>query len=195
MVRDLVRYTPVSVELNDQRITCYPRIERWDAEDEFAWYRVKADGAVSIYYQGVLVRHDPSHTWGAGGLIVSKKAIGLNVSRTEILRKTCPVSKAIARQFGQMADQMASRLGDHRKTEARREKSARALLSGDANIVKIYSREEVVTLLPASGTCRWRTFCANAVIATTSGKAAGSRSSTTPSRSRRGKPSPAKVSP
>ncbi len=47
-----------------------------------------------------------------------------------------------------MADQMESRLGDHRKTEARREKSARALLSGDANIVQIYSREEVVTLLP-----------------------------------------------
>lgn len=147
-VRDLVRYTPVSVELNGQRITRDPRTERWDAEDAFAWYRVKADGAVSIYNQGVLVRHDPAHLWGAGGLIVSKKAIGLNVSRTEILRKTCPVWKSIARQFGHMADQMASRLGDHRKTEARREKSARALLSGDANIVQIYSQEEVVTLLP-----------------------------------------------
>ena len=147
-VRDLVRYTPVSVELNGQRITRDPRTERWDAEDECAWYRVKADGAVSIYNLGVLVRHDPAHMWGAGGLIVSKKAIGLNVSRTEILRKTCPVWKAIARQFGQMADQIASRLDDHRKTEARREKSARALLSGDANIVQIYSREEVVTLLP-----------------------------------------------
>ncbi|MDO1496499.1 ATP-binding protein [Pseudomonas putida] len=147
-VRDLVRYTPVIVELNGRCITRDPRTERWDAEDEFAWYRVKADGAVSIYNQGVLVRHDPAHTWGAGGLIVSKKAIGLNVSRTEILRKTCPVWKSVARQFGQMADQMASRLGDHRKTEARREKSARALLSGDANIVQIYSQEEVVTLLP-----------------------------------------------
>lgn len=147
-VRDLVRYTPVSVELSGRCITRDPRTERWDAEDEFAWYRVKADGAVSIYNQGVLVRHDPAHTWGAGGLIVSKKAIGLNVSRTEILRKTCPVWKAIARQFDQMAAEMASRLGDHRKTEARREKSARALLSGDANIVHIYSREEVVTLLP-----------------------------------------------
>lgn len=147
-VRDLVRYTPVSVELNDQFITRDPGTERWDAEDEFAWYRVKADGAVSIYNQGVLVRHDPAHMWGAGGLIVSKKAIALNVSRTEILRKTCPTWKAIARQFGLMADQMASLLGDHRKTEARREKSARALLSCDANIVQVYSKEEVVTLLP-----------------------------------------------
>ncbi len=79
-LRDLVRYTPVSVELNGQRITRDPRTERWDAEDEFAWYRVKADGAVAIYNKGVLVRHDPAHLWGAGGLIVSKKAIGLNVS-------------------------------------------------------------------------------------------------------------------
>lgn len=147
-IRDLVRYTSISVELNGHRIARDPRTEHWDAEDEFAWYRVKADGAVSIYNQGVLVRHDPAHMWGAGGLVVSKKAIALNVSRTEILRKTCPVWRSIASQFGRMADQMASRLGDHRKTEARREKCARALLSCDANIVQIYSREEVVTLLP-----------------------------------------------
>ena len=147
-IRDLVRYTPISVELNGHRIARDPRTEHWDAEDEFAWYRVKAEGAVSIYNQGVLVRHDPAHMWGAGGLIVSKQSIALNVSRTEILRKTCPVWKSIASQFGRMADRMASRLGDHRKTEARREKSARALLSCDANIVQTYSREEVVTLLP-----------------------------------------------
>lgn len=147
-VRDLVRYTPVSVELNGRTITRDPKAERWDAEDEFAYYRVKAEGAVSIYNQGVMVRHDSSHLWGVGGLIVSKKAIGLNVSRTEILRKTCPVWKAIARQFGKMAEQMATRLGDHRKTEARREKSARALLSGDPDLLKIHEKEEVVTLLP-----------------------------------------------
>ncbi|HHV7525057.1 TPA: ATP-binding protein [Burkholderia orbicola] len=147
-IRDLVRYTPVSVELNGRVITRDPRTERWDAEDEFAWYRAKEDGAVSIYNQGVLVRHDPAHMWGAGGLIVSKKAIALNVSRTEILRKTCPVWKAIAKQFGALADDVRSRLGDHRKTEASREKSARALLAGDSNIVKIYEKEEVITLLP-----------------------------------------------
>lgn len=147
-VRDLVRYTPISIELNDRLITRDPRTEKWDAQDEFAYYRVKEEGAVSIYNQGVLVRHDASHLWGAGGLIVSKQAIGLNVSRTEILRKTCPVWKAIAKQFGTMAEEITSRLGDHRKTEARREKSARALLSGDPKITGIYDNEEVITLLP-----------------------------------------------
>ncbi|MDN7527739.1 ATP-binding protein [Burkholderia orbicola] len=157
-IRDLVRYTPVSVELNGRVITRDPRTERWDAEDEFAWYRAKEDGAVSIYNQGVLVRHDPGHIWGAGGLIVSKKAIALNVSRTEILRKTCPVWKAIAKQFSTLADDVRSRLGEHRKTEASREKSARALLAGDPNIVQIYEKEEVITVLPGKRNLTMQAF-------------------------------------
>ncbi|WP_369063374.1 ATP-binding protein [Burkholderia gladioli] len=149
-IRDLVRYTPVTVELNGRSITRDPRNEQWDAEDEFAWYRVKAEGAVSIYNQGVLVRHDPGHMWGAGGLIVSKRAISLNVSRTEILRKTCPVWRAIAKRFGALADTMRSRLGDHRKTESSREKSARALMAGAEDIVLAFQKEPVVTLLPGA---------------------------------------------
>jgi hypothetical protein len=147
-IRDLVRYTPVEVDLNGRRITKTPANETWDHEDEYAYYRVREEGAVSIYNQGVLVRHDPAGTWGAGGLIVSKKAIGLNVSRTEILRKTCPVWRPIAARFGKMADEMSSRLGDHRKTEARRQKCATALLSGDPKAWELFDKEEVITILP-----------------------------------------------
>jgi hypothetical protein len=147
-IRDLVRYTPVRVELNGRPITRDPRTEKWDHEDEFAWYRVKVEGAVSIYNQGVLVRNDAPQEWGAGGLIVSKKAISLNVSRTEILRKTCPVWKPIAKQFGAMARELSARLGEHRKTEARREKAAHDLLAGNEDILRIFGREEVITLLP-----------------------------------------------
>ncbi|WP_321820814.1 MULTISPECIES: ATP-binding protein [unclassified Burkholderia] len=147
-IRDLVRYTPVAVDLNGRIITRDPRAERWDHEDEYAWYRVKVEGAVSIYNQGVLVRHDAAQQWGAGGLIVSKKAIALNVSRTEILRKTCQIWKPIAKQFGAMAREISARLGEHRKTEARREKAAHDLLAGDENVLKIFESEDVVTVLP-----------------------------------------------
>lgn len=147
-VRDLVKYTPIAIELNGRVITRDPKKEKWDFEDDFAYYRAKEDGAVSIYNQGVLVRHDPTHIWGAGGMIVSKRAIGLNVSRTEILRKSCPVWKVVAREFGRLADEVAARLGEHRKTEGRREKSARALLSGDPDSARIFEREEVITILP-----------------------------------------------
>lgn len=147
-IRDLVRYTPVSVELNGRLITRDPRVEKWDHEDEFAWYRVKVEGAVGIYNQGVLVRNDSSHQWGAGGLIVSKKAIALNVSRTEILRKTCPVWRPIARQFAAMAREISASLGAHRKTEASREKAAHDLLAGADNLLEVFASGEAITLLP-----------------------------------------------
>ncbi|MBA6105257.1 ATP-binding protein [Pseudomonas monteilii] len=147
-IRDLVRYTTIAVELNGKVITRDPNTEKWDFEDEWAYYRAKEEGPVSIYNQGVLVRNDSSHVWGAGGVIVTKKAIDLNVSRTEILRKTCKVWKPIAKQFNALAEQLSKRQGAHRKTAARREKSARALLSGDPNITHIAHWEEVITLLP-----------------------------------------------
>ncbi|WP_440057891.1 ATP-binding protein [Pseudomonas fragariae (ex Marin et al. 2024)] len=147
-IRDLVRYTPIRVELNGKAITRDPASEKWDFEDEWAYYRAKAEGPVSIYNQGVLVRNDPSDVWGAGGLIVSKQAINLNVSRTEILRKTCPVWKPIAVEFKRLASEVSARLGDNRKTEARRARSARSLLEGSDNILDVYWREEVITLLP-----------------------------------------------
>lgn len=147
-IRDLVRYTPVTVHLNGAIITRSPALEKWDAEDDEAWYRLREDGALSIYNQGVLVRHDPGHQWGIGGLIVSKKPIALNVSRTEILRKTCPVWKAVAARFSRLAADFSDNQGKHRKTEARREKTARALLSGEGDMQKLLNDEEVITLLP-----------------------------------------------
>ncbi|CAH6334041.1 ATP-binding protein [Pantoea agglomerans] len=147
-IRDLVRYTPVSVSLNGNVITRKPELEKWDAEDDMAWYRLREDGAVSIYNLGVLVRHDPGHQWGAGGIIVSKKAIALNVSRTEILRKSCTVWKQVAAKFGELAQAFSDNTGNHRKTEARREKTARALLAGEGDLQKLFHGEEVITLLP-----------------------------------------------
>lgn len=149
-IRDLVRYTPAAVELNGRLITRDPQLENWDYEDEYAYYRVKLEGAVYIYNQGVLVRPDSSHLWGAGGLIVSKKAISLNVSRTEILRKTCPQWKEISKQFQRLIAEVTDRLNDNRKTEARREKSVRSLLSGEGNLYQIVNKEEVITILPGN---------------------------------------------
>ncbi|WP_409193149.1 hypothetical protein [Enterobacter sp. CP102] len=70
------------------------------------------------------------------------------MSRTEILRKTCPVWKAIAEKFGQLAATFSGTQGNHRKTEFRREKSARALLAGEGDLLKLFHSEEVITLLP-----------------------------------------------
>ncbi|UYZ39061.1 ATP-binding protein (plasmid) [Clostridium beijerinckii] len=147
-IRDLIRYTPIIVNLNGSIISKNPKNEKWDYEDEFAYYRIREDRPVSIYNQGVLVRHDSAHLWGIGGIIVSKKALGLNVSRTEILRKTCSVWKPIEKQFKKIAEEALSNLREHRKTEARREKYAKALLSCDPKLGEIFNKEEVITILP-----------------------------------------------
>jgi hypothetical protein len=147
-VRDLVRYTPLTVVLNERQITRPPTAEEWSFEDEFAYYRVKPTGALSIYNLGVLVRQDAGHVFGAGGVIVTKQAIGLNVSRTEVLRKTCPVWKAIAKRFRALTDQLAGQLGDNRHTEERRKQMARALVALDENFERILREEPVVTVLP-----------------------------------------------
>ncbi len=147
-LRDLVRYTPLEVFLNGKKITRDPSKETWQYQDEFAYYRFHREGSVAIYNQGVLVRHDRGADWGAGGLIVTKKAIGLNVSRTEILRKTCTVWKAIA-AMGKLlareyADDPTARKGENaRALQARQMKVA----TGE-DLAKMMSQQEVFTILP-----------------------------------------------
>lgn len=147
-LRDLIRYTPLTITLNGKVITRDPAKETWQHQDEFAYYRFHREGSVAIYNQGVLVRHDRGADWGAGGLIVTKKAIGLNVSRTEILRKTCAVWKAIsttgkllAREY---ADDPTARKGENaRALQARQMKVA----TGE-ELVKMMSQQEAFTILP-----------------------------------------------
>lgn len=146
-IRDLVRYTPVPVLLNDVRINRIPHEESWDYEDGFAWYRVREEGSVSIFNQGILVRHDASHLWGAGGVLVSKQALGLNVSRTEILRKTDPVWKHIEGVFRRMAGSLVRT--ERRNTEAWRTHCAHLLVSGATeNLHALFREAPVITVLP-----------------------------------------------
>lgn len=149
-LRDLVRYTPVTVHLNGRVITKLPTEEAWEFEDDTAYYRLRREGAMAIYNQGVLVRHDPGHYWGVGGIVVSKKAIALNVSRTEILRKSCPIWKHIARQLKTLATDFLANDDPRRKSENSRHLAAKTLLAGGDGLLKIADKEEVITLLPGA---------------------------------------------
>lgn len=149
-LRDLVRYTPVTVHLNERIITKLPADETWEFEDDTAYYRLRREGAMAIYNQGVLVRHDPGHFWGVGGIVVSKKAIALNVSRTEILRKSCPVWKHIAQQLKALATDFLAKDDPRRKSENSRHLAAKTLLAGGDDLLQIAQKEEVITLLPGA---------------------------------------------
>jgi hypothetical protein len=147
-LRDLVRYTPLIVTLNGTRITKDPTTEPWDHEDEFAYYRLRREGAMALYNQGVLVRHDPGHVWGVGGVIVSKKALDLNVSRSEILRKTCPVWKQVAARLKAHAHQFLAKEDPGRQSESARALRARELVVATGEALKDLVCEKVFTVLP-----------------------------------------------
>jgi hypothetical protein len=147
-IRDLVRYTPIEVEMNGKIITKNPANEQWTHEDEYAYYRVKSEGGMAIFNQGVLVRNESGQRWGAGGIIVSKNAIALNVSRTEVLRKTCPIWKNIETKQKKLVSEHLASMGKHRKTEASREHAVTAMLEGADNSMELYCNEGVITTLP-----------------------------------------------
>lgn len=157
-LRDLVRYTPVTVNLNGKVITRLPVDEKWDAEDEYAFYRLRSSGSMAIYNQGVLVRHDPGHVWGVGGTIVSKKAIALNVSRTEILRKSCPVWQAIAKRTKTLASAFLEKEDPRRKSENSRHLAAKNLLAGGHDSLRIAVKEQIITVLPGARHISWEEF-------------------------------------
>jgi hypothetical protein len=149
-LRDLVRYTPLQVELNGKVITRDPALEVWDHQDDLAYYRFRREGAVAIYNQGVLVRHDAGQIWGAGGLIVTKKAIALNVSRTEILRKTCPTWQAIATEGKRLAKVYAEDASARQGENGRALAARRIKVAQGAELLRLLDKEAVITLLPGT---------------------------------------------
>lgn len=146
-LRHLVRYTRIPVVLNGNRLSRDAASESWDTEDAWAYYRAREQRAVAIYNQEILVRDDAAHIWGCGGIIVTKQALGLNVSRTEILRKTDPVWKAVAKTFQSLADRLVPKVVSH-QTEAFRDRVAYVLVSNGAQSREFYYGAPVVNILP-----------------------------------------------
>lgn len=146
-LRSLVRYTPATITLNGDVINRDPSKEEWDLIDDYAYYRVRAEGSIAIYNQGVLVRNDSGGYWGFGGVVVSKKPIALNVSRTEILRNIDPVWKHIAKQLKSISTKVVPKKAT-RFTESYRESVTRMLLSGSPEHIDLYTSAPVITILP-----------------------------------------------
>lgn len=141
-IRNLVGYTPLCVTLNGNTISRSLDAETWDVETDDSYIRVKPTGPLIIYNQGILVREDSGHHWGCGGTVVTKEAIKLNISRTEILRKDCPVWQRIAKEVKKLS-QKIRRNQNGRLDENGRIRAARELLSGNGDI-----KARTITILP-----------------------------------------------
>lgn len=91
----LVKFCIVPVFLNGKQVSTDPRKEKWAHETDEAWFRIRKDGRLQIYSQGLYIKD--AYSFGVGGVIVSKpgKAIAQNLARNDILVKECDIWKAM----------------------------------------------------------------------------------------------------
>ncbi|CAM3782693.1 ATP-binding protein [Vreelandella rituensis] len=96
-LEELAKYAQIPVILNGRSISKLPKDQKWDIETDDLYIKMQAKGQLSVYSIGVLVRHFPAHTFGTGGIVVSKKAFEVNVARNDILESKCSLWKEAKR--------------------------------------------------------------------------------------------------
>lgn len=100
----LVRYVPIPVLVNGAQISQPPEQQKWDAEDEHAWYQFDRKGAaLKVFNRGVHVCDIPARNHGVGGIITTKKPLQLNMARNSVLKHRCEtwwaIEQAIINRF------------------------------------------------------------------------------------------------
>lgn len=102
-LRRFVRYVPVPVAVDGQRINRDPAKEKWDLVDDDAYYKF-SQGRLSFYNLGVFVNDSRAHSLGIGGIVVTKKQLRLNFARNDVLSDECPVWRRVAKVLRARAD-------------------------------------------------------------------------------------------
>ncbi|CAG9237748.1 conserved hypothetical protein [Paraburkholderia tropica] len=100
----LVRYVLIPVFVNGRQINTPPIGERWDQEDEHAYYAFDRDSPeVRVFNRGVLVTDIPSRKFGIGGVVCSKAPLVVNMARNAVIEHQCEtwqaITKAISERF------------------------------------------------------------------------------------------------
>lgn len=103
--RQLVRYSTVPIHFNGEIISEDPAQAKWTHENDDAWFRVRKDGRLSVYSQGLYVKDIWGHEFGVGGCIVTKpgRALAQNLARNDLLVKECPIWKRLKPEMAKLA--------------------------------------------------------------------------------------------
>jgi hypothetical protein len=107
-LRRFVRYVPVPVTVDGQRINRDPAKEKWDLEDDDAYYKF-SQGHLSIYNLGVFVNDSRAYSLGIGGVVVTKRQLRLNFARNDVLSDECAVWRRVAKVMRAHADKNIGR--------------------------------------------------------------------------------------
>jgi hypothetical protein len=101
-LRRMVRFVDVPVLLNGEQINKVAATEKWDFEDDYAYYRL-GQGRLALYNLGVFVNDNRAYSLGIGGVVVAKQQLRLNFARNDVLGD-CPVWQKIAKVLRARAD-------------------------------------------------------------------------------------------
>lgn len=128
----MVRYVSIPVFVNGNQINELPELRKWSFEDDFAWYSFERDGVLQIYNLGVYVCNIEAKEFGVGGIIVSKKALSLNMARNAVVIHKCSVWDEIITEVNKRFSLRLERSG--KLTDPEREKLLRELAFGEKKI-------------------------------------------------------------
>ncbi len=142
-----VRYVNARVTVNGEQVSLDPAKEKWDQEDENAYYRLGTKRGLEVYNLGVFVCEIPEHKFGCSGVIVSKKQLMVNFARNDILMSKCPVWKQI-QKIVDSKDKMQILLGKRKLSKDERTRLIDLLVSGELTLSDVW---ESPLLLDVSG--------------------------------------------
>ena len=129
MLTDMVRYMPIAVHINGERVNQPVEDHKWDMEDDYAYYQFTDKGSLAIYNLGAKVTEVPASRYGTGGVIVSKQPLALNTARTEILESTCTVWPEIKKVVSSHVRSQAKK--KPKMNESMREHLAQQFIDGE----------------------------------------------------------------
>lgn len=154
-----LRYLDMTIEINGVKVGKEQFRERWDHEDDLAYYRIEErSGAMDIFNMGIFVKHEPSRLWGAGGVILSKKAIALNTSRTEVMQELCPVWSSISEKMESLIEQDERTRRKNIWTVERKERALSKILDIHPDTLELFRDAPIISLVGHSKSISIGTF-------------------------------------
>lgn len=143
----LAKYCAIPVTVNGRLINKPVGGEAWTLETDDAYYKFTSSGSrLAVYNLGVLVREYYSGDYGVSGVVVSKRALSLNIARNDVLSSKCEEWKKIKATMREYALADAGKKPKRMNNE-RRESLVKEWISGTAT----YESVSALKLIPTLG--------------------------------------------
>ncbi len=86
----IIRYVPIPVAINGKQVNQIPSEQKWDLEDDVAWYRFNKSYQYMMFYnRGIHTEDQDAARFGTGGIVVTKVPLKVNLARNSIITSQC----------------------------------------------------------------------------------------------------------